>query len=185
MRWKSREGGLAACSALSPLLAQRRELLAVAVVHRVMATRAKADKIPGRPGIVWVAPGRETVVHGRRRAVLSVSQALLAQVVIAAQDAGAQRRPALVCVDAGRYNGLSPPRRPAKQKEPEPANKTHTCCLPAPALKALASRYVDYDLVFAIAAKHWDVDTLRVAADLCQPPIAVAYWADEITRPYG
>ena len=31
----------------------------------------------------------------------------------AAKDAGAQRRPSLVCVDTGRHNGLSPPRRPA------------------------------------------------------------------------
>ena len=36
-RWKSREGGLAPFGALSPLLAQRRELLAVAIVHRVVA----------------------------------------------------------------------------------------------------------------------------------------------------
>ena len=97
----------------------------------------------------------------------------------------ARAEPSIACPRKCRSPcGLSPPWRPAAKKEPEPANAL-SCRLPAPALKALASRYVDYDLTFAVAAKHRDVYALGVATDLCQPSIAVAYRADEISRPYG
>lgn len=166
-----------------PLLAQRRQQIAAAIMHCVMALCAKGYKIPALPRQIRVHPCRVAVVHSRRRAVLAIAQALLAQVAIAPQDARAQSRPSLVRINAGRHAGYHL-RGDRQQKEPEPANAL-SCRLPAPALKALASRYVDYDLAFAVAAKHRDVDALGVASDLRQPSIAVAYRADEISRPYG
>ena len=79
-----------------------------------VALRQRADSLTGA-----VQQMVTLLVHSRRRAVLAIAQALLAQVAIAPQDARAQSRPSLVRVNAGRHAGyhLRDARRSAQNKK--------------------------------------------------------------------
>lgn len=96
----------------------------IAIVHGVVACIAQADQIPVAPREFRVLLHGIAVVCSRRRAVLSVSLALLAQVAITPENGVALDPPALgLVVDApGRHHGLSPPGRPEQTKKPEPTN---------------------------------------------------------------
>lgn len=117
-------GGLALIGAPPPLLAQRRQQIAAAIMHRVVALCAKGYKIPALPRQIRVHPCRVAVVHSRRRAVLAIAQALLAQVAIAPQDACAQSRPSLVRVNAGRHAGYH--LRGDRQQKKSRSQQTHS-----------------------------------------------------------
>lgn len=160
----TRGGGLIA--AICARVLQSSSLLRVL---RIVAGVAQADEIIIHISQLRILVHVFDVMHFRRFGQPSVSSAVPAHVAVPAQNCGTLMLPAGAIVRKcfpGRHHGLSPPGRPEQTKKPGPAINTHLCLSLAPALKALALRYIDQIFMFTDSAKNDKIRSICVASDL-------------------